>query len=71
LLEGVHFQPFQVNEMKVNRKVRQKVDSWNGNFHKWKEIWIYKRCLNWFPFQRRAWKKRQLWYLVTMLIHCV
>ncbi len=64
LLEGLHSQSFQVKEMKVNQKVGQKVKSRNANFHKWKEIWIYKRCLNRFPFQRRAWRKK------TIVVSC-
>jgi hypothetical protein len=43
LLEGVHIQPFQMHEMKVNQKVGQKVEGWSTNFHKWKGIWICKR----------------------------
>jgi hypothetical protein len=46
LLEGMCFQPFQMHEMEVNRKVGQKVEGWNINFHKWKGIWICKRFLN-------------------------
>jgi hypothetical protein len=50
LLEGVHFQPFQVHEMELNWKVRYKVKHWNTNFHKWKGIWIYKEFLNYIAF---------------------
>ncbi len=39
--------------MKMNWKVGHQVEGCNVNFHKWKGIWIYKRSLNWFPFQRR------------------
>jgi hypothetical protein len=31
---------------------------WNVNFHKWKGIWIYKKSLNWFPFQTRKHKEK-------------
>jgi hypothetical protein len=30
LLERMHFQPFQVHEMKVNWKVGQKVEGWSA-----------------------------------------
>jgi hypothetical protein len=58
LLKGVHFEPFQVHEMKVSQKVGQKVEGWSTNFHKWKGIWIYTRCLNKFPFQIKTPKKK-------------
>jgi hypothetical protein len=58
LLKGVHFEPLQVHEMKVSQKVGQKVEGWNINFHKWKGIWIYKKCLNQFPFQRKTPRKK-------------
>jgi hypothetical protein len=38
LLEGMHFQPFLVDEMKVNQKKGQQVKGKNINFHKWKGI---------------------------------
>ncbi len=82
-LLGVYFQPFQMHKMKVNWRVKHEVEGWNVNFHKWKGIWIYKRCLNWFPFQRRkhqgkydcgerrrwkSWKKLGGWWNITS--HC-
>jgi hypothetical protein len=36
------------------------VKGWNVNFHKWKGIWIYKRCLNCFPFHRKAPRKKTI-----------
>ncbi len=57
------FKPFQVDEMKMNNKTRQKMKWWNANFHKWKEIWIYKRYLNQFPFPKKTHQeKKQLWW---------
>jgi hypothetical protein len=82
-LLGVYFQPFQMHKMKMNWKVGHEVEGWNVNFHKWKGIWIYKRCLNWFPFQKRkdqgkydcgekqrwkSWKKLGGWWSITP--HC-
>jgi hypothetical protein len=49
--------------------MKQKVKSWSTNFHKWKRIWTYKRCLNWFPFQRKTPRKKKLWYLAPLLMN--
>ncbi len=43
------------------------MNGWSTNFHKWKEIWIYKRSLNWFLFQTRKHQgKRWLWWKMKM-----
>jgi hypothetical protein len=58
------FSTFSSERNEGESKVKQKVESWNANFHKWKEIWIYKRCLYRFPFQRRAPMKK------TIVVSC-
>jgi hypothetical protein len=57
LLKGMHFEPFQVHEMKVNQKVGQKVKGWSTNFHKWKGIWIYKEMFKSIPIPNKNTKK--------------
>ncbi len=47
-----------MHKMEVNSKVGLKLEGWSLNFHEWKGIWIYKRSLNRFPFQRKAPKKK-------------
>jgi hypothetical protein len=32
----------------------------NAHFHKWKEIWIYKKSLNWLPFPRRKQQRKKV-----------
>jgi hypothetical protein len=49
--------------------MKQKVKSWSTNFHKWKRIWTYKRCLNWFPFQRKTPRNFFGWYLAPLLVN--
>jgi hypothetical protein len=49
-----------MHEMEVNWTMRQKVEGWNVNFHKWKGIWINKRFLICSHFKEKYTKEQTI-----------
>jgi hypothetical protein len=58
-LRSAFFLPFNMHKLKLNWKVEQKVKGWNIKFLEWKEIRIYKRLLNQFPFQTKEQREKK------------